>query len=95
MVSLHRREELPLQRKGHNIHDDFAVAMFKNSNTVGHVPWDICWYFLQKSGSEMTSIVDINGDYCTLRDDLKLCMYSLEDAHQGALKRVKLPCAGT
>ena len=24
---LHRREELPLQRKGHNIHDDFAVAI--------------------------------------------------------------------
>ena len=35
----------------------------KNSNTVGHVPREIsrvCWYFLHKSGSEMTCIV--NGD---------------------------------
>ena len=46
-----------------NIHDDFAVAVLKNSNTVGHVPREIsrvCWYFLHKSGSEMTCIV--NGD---------------------------------
>ena len=43
--------------------DDFAVAVLKNSNTVGHVPQEIsrvCWYFLHKSGSEMTCIV--NGD---------------------------------
>ena len=26
VVFLHRREELPLQHEGHNIHDDFAVA---------------------------------------------------------------------
>ena len=47
-----------------NIHDDFAVAVLKNSNTVGHVPQEIsrvCWYFLHKSGSEMTCIV--NGDW--------------------------------
>ena len=31
-------EELPVQRKVNNIHDDFAVAVLKNSNTVGHVP---------------------------------------------------------
>ena len=40
-----------------NIHDDFAVAVLKNSSTVGHVPRDIsrvCWYFLHKSGSKMT-----------------------------------------
>ena len=46
-----------------NIHDDFAVAVLKNSNTVGHVPREtsrVCWYFLHKSGSEMTCIV--NGD---------------------------------
>ena len=46
-----------------NIHDDFAVAVLKNSNTVGHVPREIsrvCWYFLHKSGSEITCIV--NGD---------------------------------
>ena len=33
-----------------------------------------------------------------LRDDLKLRACSLdfpEDTHQGAIKRVKLPCAGT
>ena len=63
VVFLHQREELPLQHEGHNIHDDFAVAILKNSNTAGHVPRDISWYFLQKSGSEMTCIVDVNGDY--------------------------------
>ena len=41
-----------------------AVAILENSNyTAGHVPRDISWYFLQKSGSEMTCIVDVNGDY--------------------------------
>ena len=30
-------EELPVQRKVNNIHDDFAVAVLKNGNTVGHV----------------------------------------------------------
>ena len=32
MVSLHRREELPLQLEGHNIHDAYTVAILKNSN---------------------------------------------------------------
>ena len=63
MVSLHQREELPLQLEGHNIHNDFAVAILKNSITVGHVPRDISWYFLQKNGSEMNCTVDVNGDY--------------------------------
>ena len=45
------------------IHDNFAVAVLQNNNTVGHVPRDISWYFLQKSGSEITCIVDINSDY--------------------------------
>ena len=56
-------EELPDQCEVNNIHDDFAVAVLMNSNTVGHVPREIsrvCWYFLHKSGSEMTCIV--NGD---------------------------------
>ena len=56
-------EELPVQREVNNIHDDFAVAVLKNGNTVGHVSREIsrvCWYFLHKSGSEMTRIV--NGD---------------------------------
>ena len=50
-------EELPVQHEVNNIHDDFAVAVLKNGNTVGHVPREIsrvCWYFLHKSGSEMT-----------------------------------------
>ena len=54
-------EELPVQREVNNIHDDFAVAVLKNGNTVGHVPREIsrvCWYFLHKSGSEMTCIVN-------------------------------------
>ena len=63
VVFLHQREELPLQHEGHNIHDDFTVAILKNTTTAGHVPRDISWYFLQKSGSEMTCIVDVNGDY--------------------------------
>ena len=56
-------EELPVQHEVNSIHDDFAVAVLKNgknSNTVGHVPREIsrvCWYFLHKSGSEMTCIV--------------------------------------
>ena len=41
VVSQHQREELPLEREGHIIHDDFAIAILKNSNTIGHVPWDI------------------------------------------------------
>ena len=56
-------EELPVQREVNSIHDDFAVAVLKNGNTVGHVPREIsrvCWYFLHKSCSEMTCIV--NGD---------------------------------
>ena len=50
-------EELPIQREVNNIHDYFAVAVLKNSSTVGHVPREIsrvCWYWLHKSGSEMT-----------------------------------------
>ena len=57
-------EELPVQREVNNIHDDFAVAVLKNGNTVGHVPREIsrvCWYFLHKSGSEMTVCI-VNGD---------------------------------
>ena len=52
-----------LQLEGHNIHDDFAVSILKNSNTVGHEPWNISWYFLRKSGSEMTCTVGVNGNY--------------------------------
>ena len=52
-----------LQLKGHNIHYDFAVAILKNSNTVGHEPRNISWHFLWKSGSEMTCTVGVNGDY--------------------------------
>ena len=61
--SIIRPTLLPVQCEVNNIHDDFAVAVLKNGNTVGHVPREIsrvCWYFLHKSGSEMTCIV--NGD---------------------------------
>ena len=34
-------EELPVQCEVNNIHDDFAVAVLKNSNTVGYVPREI------------------------------------------------------
>ena len=49
----------------------------------------------------MTCIVDDNGDYYmymyTLRDDLKLrtCSLDIPEDGRGALKQVKLPCAGT
>jgi len=38
VVFLHQ-QELPLQHEGHNIYDDFAVAILKNSNsgTLRHV----------------------------------------------------------
>ena len=68
VVSLHWREELPLQLEGHNIHDafGFAVAILKNRN--------ISWYFLRKSGSEVTCTVCDNGDYSIcMRDDLRSC----------------------
>ena len=38
-------------------YDDLAVAIQGNSSNIGHVPWEssqVCWYFLQKSGSEIT-----------------------------------------
>ena len=34
-------KQLPVQCKVNNIHDNFAVAVLKNSNTVGHVPREI------------------------------------------------------
>ena len=74
VVSLHRREELPLQLEGHNIHDAFAVAILKNGNTVGHEPRNISWYFLRKSGSEVTCTVGVNGDYSIcMKDNLQSC----------------------
>ena len=54
--------------------------------------------FLQKSGSEMTCIVDINGDYSERSHVAHMYVARLdipEDAHQGALKLVQLPCVGT
>ena len=52
-----------LNATGHIIHDDFTVAIPNNRNTVGHVPGDNSWYFLRKGGSEITCIVNVNGDY--------------------------------
>ena len=64
------RKAATFERDGHNIQADFAVAILQNSNTVGHVPRDISWYFLQKSGSEMTCIVDVNGRYSERRSEV-------------------------
>ena len=62
MVSLHRSaRRAALQLEG--IHNDLAVAILKNSNIVGHEPRNISWYFLRRSGSEMTCTVGVNGDY--------------------------------
>jgi len=41
-------------------HDDIPVATQRNSSNIGHVPREfsqVCWYFLQKSGSEIMCIV--------------------------------------
>jgi len=34
-------EELPVQCEVNNIHDDFTVAVLKNSSSVGRVPREI------------------------------------------------------
>jgi len=34
-------EERPVQREVNNIHDDFAIAVLKNSSAVSHVPREI------------------------------------------------------
>ena len=85
---LHQREELPLQHEGHNIHDDFAVAILKNTNTAGMYhgtfPGISCRIVAARwLVSSTWTVATLH-----LRDDLKLRMCSLdipEDAHQGAL----------
>jgi len=37
--------------------DDLAVAIWRDSSNTGHAPREssqVCWYFLQKSGSKVT-----------------------------------------
>ena len=95
-------EELPVQREVKNIHDDFA-AVLKNSSTVGHVPREISrvyWYFLHKSDSEMICSHKLTKDslYSTHLQRNWAHVVNIiipEDAHRGALQRVKLPYAGT
>ena len=39
--------------------DDSALAIWRNSSNTGHVPREfsqVCWYFIQKSGSKLTWI---------------------------------------
>ena len=50
-------EVLVCQREQHNIHDPFAVAVYKGSTIVGHIPQRIaamCYIFLGKSGCSIT-----------------------------------------
>ena len=50
-------DELPVEVEEHNTFDEFAVAVMKSSNVVGHVPQEIskiCWFFLQKRHSSIT-----------------------------------------
>jgi len=49
-------EELLVQREVtlNNIHDNFAVAVLKNSNTVGHVPRKI--FFTESAGTSCTRV---------------------------------------
>ena len=51
-------DELPVEVEEHSTFDEFAVAVMKSSNVVGHVPREIspkiCWFFLQKRHSSIT-----------------------------------------
>ena len=41
-------EGLTMEREENNQHDDYAVAVTKNGDIVGHVPWSISrvsWFF--------------------------------------------------
>ena len=44
-------ENLPCRRELSNLHDPFAVAVVKNSTTVGHVPKKVCSLFLRRNGT--------------------------------------------
>ena len=41
LCGLYAGEKSCHQWESHNVDDDFAVAILKNSNTVYHVPWEI------------------------------------------------------
>ena len=44
-----------------NIHDRFAITVLKDGTIVGHALREIfrvCWYFLRRSVSEMTHVID-------------------------------------
>ena len=91
-LRLHRREELPLQLEGHIKHSRRLRCSHPQEQTVGHEPRNISWYFLQKSGSEMTCTVSVNGDYsiCIASErgsaKLRTCRLDIpEDAHQGGV----------
>ena len=55
-------EMLPVQCEVNNIHDDFAVAVLKNSNTVGHVPREISRVCFSKSHKTYKRFTDYRGD---------------------------------
>ena len=40
----------------------FTVAILKNRMIIGQLPWEICWYFLQKNGSKTTCIVSSHSE---------------------------------
>jgi len=53
-------------------HDDLAIAIWRSSSNIGNVSRElsqVCWNFLQKSGSKLTCIVscqwwqETNGDW--------------------------------
>ena len=55
-------------------------AILKNSNINGHVPQEIhreCWYLLQKSGSEITCIVNSDRRRFVVegKESVVLCVY--------------------
>ena len=63
--SPHVGEELPVQCENTNDHDPFVVAVLKDDTLVSHVPreihvYKVCWFILQKSGSQMNCQVNSN-----------------------------------
>ena len=44
-------KELFTVRETANTHDHFVVAIRKGTLTIGHVPAEVCWFFLRRGGA--------------------------------------------
>jgi len=71
----------PQTRGATESHDGLPIPNQRNSSNIGDVPqefFQVCWYFLQKSGSEIMCI--ISGD----RRDwvVRMCVYVFKGKHK-------------